>query len=310
MNRKPQQEETTTVLERLTQYLKQRDFNLEYSDDRMKLFEALDNDPVLIEYISSDLFKNKQVKKKKDDSTEQDPVTRVLDSIAYYILKSDYRNKEHEKEFKTDKSGKVLNNVLENNKAYKRDYRIKEHERIYGYPIMSKYAMNRNRSDNFNTGKNKIRELFVSDYVSQRYPRSLVENEAEAFDLITGSQSVVYSSDFDVYSRLIYALKEPKNVLLFFRYEYEALSEVSGYVESDVRLVSYVLDDIVEEVIESDMDKFIIQCLKDGMGYQQIKKELNREYKENYTYEMVRYRINDILQRISNEIKNKIKFYT
>lgn len=105
---------------------------------------------------------------------------------------------------------------------------------------------------------------------------------------------------------MIYSLKDPKNVLLFLRYEYEVLSEITSFIESDVRLVSFVLDDVIMQIGFDDLSLDIINFLKDGLDYAQIQDELNKKYENKYTYDMVKYRVNEILNRISHEIKNKI----
>lgn len=294
------------ILKVLNQYLRRRDFNLKYSDDRLDLFRDIDNDQEIIDYLDSVYFKNKQIKNKKSKLSEEDKVSQKLDSIAYYLLKSEFRNKDHEKAFYQDETGIVKNNILENNKAYKRDYKIKECDREYGYPILSMYAMKRNRSNNFNGGKNKIREVFILNEYSKRNPHNKNVSESEAHDFLTQDIVKINSSNFNLYERLIYSLKDPKNVLLFLRYEYEVLSEITSFIESDVRLVSFVLDDVIMQIGFDDLSLDIINFLKDGLDYAQIQDELNKKYENKYTYDMVKYRVNEILNRISHEIKNKI----
>lgn len=296
-----------TVIGRLNYYLKQRDYNLEYSDDRLKQIQGMcedSDDSVIINYISTQQYKNSHVKKKKDRLSEHDPIYKKLDSLAYYILKSEFKNEEHKKQFENDQTGTVLNNTGENNIAYKKDYKIKESERNYGYPIMSVYAMNRNRSDNFNMGKNKIREIPILNEVKHRFPNQ-IENENEAFDYLE-LDSHVNIDDLKKYERLVYSFKDPKNVLLFLRYQSEVLSEATNYVESDIRLVSQVLQDIIKELGFDKTNITIIKLLKDGMDYTQIAENLCKKTNSNYTYDMVRYRVYEILNSISNRIKDKI----
>lgn len=297
--------EAKSILDKVDYYLKKRNFDLEYSDDRLKIFEELDEDNDILNYISSHPFRSLQVKKKKDKLSEEDPFLKKLDSISYYLLKSEFKNEAHKEEFLNDISGTVKNNALKNNKAYKRDYKIKETERVYGHPILSKYAMNRNRSDNYKTGKNKIREVFILNEYEQRLPTEHNASEAEAFDFIQDC-TTVRSRDFNIYDRLVYSLKEPKNVLLFLRYEYEVLSEVSNFVESEVRSVSHVLDDIIQELNFDDITLEVIDCLKDGLDYSKIKDRINSKHTTKYTYDMIKYRVSETLNKISETIKDKI----
>jgi hypothetical protein len=156
------------IVGRLYEYIKRLDKSLQYSDERLKVIEGMKNDPVLIDYISSDGFRKKQIKNKNNFLSETDPISKLLDQITYYILFPEYRNKEHEEEFKKDETGLVLNNYLENNVPFD-DYSSGKNKKIHRYSIISKSKFQ----------KDKTRELLMIDLIRKTNKENPDYNEAE-----------------------------------------------------------------------------------------------------------------------------------
>lgn len=294
-------EHQSSIHERLSYYLNLRNYDLEYSDDRLTLFEDLDNDPVIVDYLDSIKYRDSNIKNKRSYMSEYNGFCRALDSIAYYILKSEFKNEEHLKKFVEDASGTVTNNAGENNLAYKNDYKIQEHERNYGYPIMSLYAMNRNRSDEY-----RRKEVHILNEYQRRFGKEKARrvSEEKAAELLTKRESVFY--DNGTYERIIYALKEPKNVLTYLRYELEVLAEVECDPTSEYYLISHVLEDVYAEVGFSKEELYIIELLKDGLTYEDISAKLSSLSGSHVGQDAVRYRVNRICDKISDKIKEKI----
>ncbi len=93
-------------------YLSQLNYELEYASHRNELVQDIFDDEINEAYISSDGFRQKQIKKKSDFRAEQDSFTNGLSIIGDYLIKKD--NITEDKSFHLD------------------------------YPLLSKYAEQRN----------------------------------------------------------------------------------------------------------------------------------------------------------------------
>jgi hypothetical protein len=154
-------------------FLGRMDKSLNYSDQRLELFNDMDNDVELINYISSNGFRLKQTKTKNSFLCETEQASRALQEIAYYLLFPDFKNEQHEIDFVKDKEGKILNNHGENN--LKEDLFVdNENKKQHGYPIISK--------SKFKKDKKRTLSLYelVRDYTKEK---GLDLNE-ENFDAI------------------------------------------------------------------------------------------------------------------------------
>lgn len=303
MNNEHQEEYTASS--RLDYYLKKRDYDLEYSDDRLKLFEEIDEDSVIIKHLDSDTYINSQVKRKRDRLSELDPLLRKLDAMAYYILKSEFRNEEHKEKFEEDVTGEVLNNTGENNLAYKKDKSLKESDRSYGYPVMSVYAMNRNRRD---APTNRKREVFAVNEFKKRFGSKKEVLEEEVFDTLNSDtrMSTTMEKNPHIYDRIIYALREPENVLLFLRVEYEVLSEIDGDPSSEYYLISHILEDVYNSIGLSTEEHQLLAAIKDGNTYEEIRNKVNYTGNQSLSLSGVKYRVHSLCEKISSEIKEKV----
>lgn len=162
------------IIERITYYKKVMDKSLKYSDERLTLLSEMYNDPVIIDYLSSDTHRKKQIKVKKNFLCESEPLSKLLDEISYYILFPDFKNKQHEQDFKNDEFGTVSNNQFANNIS-KDDYSNGHNKKIHGYTTISKNKFS----------KNKSREYFILDLM-----RKYAKNNGMSIDDI-GSDTIM-----------------------------------------------------------------------------------------------------------------------
>lgn len=115
-----QEQSHEDVRSRLLEYIRQMDRSLAYADDRMATLEQIQHDPMIVDYLSSDRFRKKQLKGKSDPLGESDPIMNLFDEIVYYLLQPAFNNQNHEECFYQDQTGQVPSNeqypVLTKNK--------------------------------------------------------------------------------------------------------------------------------------------------------------------------------------------------
>lgn len=137
-----------SIIHKLDYYKGLMDKDLKYSDNRLTLLNDMRDDPVIINYLSSPLHRNKQVKTKRNFQCESEPISKILEEIAYYLLFPDFENEQHEHYFKNDSTGTLLNNSGENN-VPSDDYSEGINKKIHGYTINSKSKFVKDKSREF-----------------------------------------------------------------------------------------------------------------------------------------------------------------
>ncbi|MEI7025774.1 hypothetical protein [Paenibacillus sp. y28] len=111
-----------TLFDRVNYYSSQLNFGLVYCEERMKsvnqFFSSKGQRQWFTDYCSSPGFIGQQIKTKVNQLAEDQKQWKAMERIATYLITPEYRNEQHEREFKSDREGRVLNTHRANNIRY------------------------------------------------------------------------------------------------------------------------------------------------------------------------------------------------
>ena len=248
-------------------YIKNKDKDINTSTERLDLFKDINNDPVLIEYLSSDYFKSKQIKSKLSFLSEDDPFLRKMESIATYILHPDFKkynikSKEQLRDlgrFKCKKTGK-----------YK-----KFNRKIY----LEQIVENINKNSDYD------------DYVS-------VDELATNIIQLPDNNNLWEVFDFGNKKHI----KQLLHVYHMIIPEIEGNPDTR--VWSLVVVLNELINKSNLSPVDRDI---VLLLQNGNYSYQKIKKKINKKFRTNYSYETIKKKISLLIPRkIANTYRKMV----
>jgi hypothetical protein len=244
---------------------------IETSNERLQLFDSIQNDPAIIDYLSSDRHRRKQIKKKDSFLTEQDPTSTRLELIASYILRPD--NKEWN--IKTPEQFKDIGRIgCKTSKKRLRFDRV-----LYLEQIVAK--MNRTSQDDYSMSS----EEFAGNLTK-------MTDDSELWDFLDFSQTKHIKALFRFYHEIIPEIEHQPDTRVW-----SVISLMDDLI--DLTKFNKVDNYIVMKVQEG------------GYSYNQIRKLVNQEFGTTYTYraisEKIRFYIPNRIAKTYKRQINKIK---
>lgn len=272
------------VVNKLRSLIRKLDYNKMTSEERLKevnsLLSEIDNE--LVEYLSSNQYRNWHVKNQNQFVCEGDFNTKPFDIIANYLIYPD-RDKYN-----------ILSKFAFNNKGWTKDNKGKRKKIRRVLSLREVQLLFRENEDGWNTGeseynfKNNVRVLYSDN---KSYIEKIMNN-----DLLSDS-SIAIKVEFDNPNHIKILLKlycELKDLLI----------EEENY-ESDIWFVLDTLDDLIDRTEFEDSILEIIELVKMGKQIIEVLDIVNNKYSRSYTYRQIEYMIGVVIpKKICDSYKN------
>lgn len=271
----PDKPEEVDTHRELLGWLSMCDTEIKTSEDRLKVIESMQNDDILLDWVSSPQFKNKQVKTKRDGLTEQDRSLKVLDEISHWLADPD-----------RDEWGILSKNAREyKGKPPKADAKGKRNSFLRVLSFSDLERVNKEGETYYAHDLEMRSSLFNGNAVADKDINILrhidLSNSGHVMELLRMSEQLAY-----------------------------ILQQNDEY--SEIWLLLELLEDMIDGAKLDELDLYIIRFLKEQKTYEDKKgyfKEKSYNYKEIFqlvaekypscNYHKAVYRINSIPNKLT-----------
>lgn len=273
-------------MDKIKDMVRNLDQSKDTSEERLKevnnLLKEVEDD--LIEYISSDRYRNWHVKNQNQFVCENDYEMKVFDLIANYLIYPDRSEYNILSKFSFNNMG-WINDSEGNRRKVRRTLSLREVQSLY-----------REDEDGWNTNES---EYNFKKNVKRIHPENITYIEKLMSNDFMLEDTYILKIDFENVNHI-------KTLLRLYHRLKDLLIEEENY-ESAIWVTLDILDDLIEYSSFDHRTLDIIDLIKNGKRNVQIMKSINKCDENSYTYRQIEYTVGVLIPKRISESYKKIK---